>query len=692
MSDKKDSIPPTADQNRRSSAPKVVKPSAESPKESSRKLDDATVFAPRGRRTGAPSTKPEQPKPVSAGSRAGDAYTQYNSTTGSNSVGFRKASDLARQALNGGGAGMLLKKRFLLEQKLGQGGMGTVYKAQDLRKVEAEDPNPYIATKVLNQDFKDHPDAFVTLQQEAAKSQTLAHPNIVTVHDFDRDGDILFMTMELLEGSPLDQLVKSRRSTGLPTTEALKLTKDLCAALAYAHKHNLIHADFKPGNIFVTEQGAAKVLDFGIARAASKESQRHKFDAGELGALTPAYATIEMIQGEPISFADDVYALACVVYEMLSGRHPYKRQSALQAHQQKLRPKRIEKLTTRQWKALNHALALQKKDRTPTIAQFNAELFPRRASLAIKAASVLLPVSLAGLAWFAYGNYEAKTQVRDTIAKNIAQAQTCFAQSQFDCTIEHSLVVESIDPGNSVAASLLKNAQVAYKNQQEQNLIAGLLEEANACMDLQDYACAQIKARELLKVNSKNQQAQTLLKESTESLKILGLFQRAEGCLENSNLTCAESLLAQAVTINPYHQTTLLLQNRVSLERVDAQALTAEVEGHLSAARNCLLEKNFACAIEYANKVSAISPTNSEAIKVKHSATLAQQQEIESQLKADGMLAQARDCFENKNYSCAIAKAEAALHISPNHAKAREIKLRAEETQQKLKTSGFNIQ
>ena len=94
---------------------------------------------------------------------------------------------------------IILNHRFVLKQTLGSGGMGTVYKAQDLRKVEARDNNPYVATKILNSDFKNHPDAFIALQREASRSHLLSHPNIVTVHDFDRDGNTIYMTMELLK-------------------------------------------------------------------------------------------------------------------------------------------------------------------------------------------------------------------------------------------------------------------------------------------------------------------------------------------------------------------------------------------------------------------------------------------------------------------------------------------------------------
>ena len=96
--------------------------------------------------------------------------------------------------------GSIIKKRFVLETLLGKGGMGLVFGAIDRRKEEARDPNPRVALKVLNADFQRHPQAFMALQREARKAQTLAHPNVVTVFDFDRDGDAVYMTMELLEG------------------------------------------------------------------------------------------------------------------------------------------------------------------------------------------------------------------------------------------------------------------------------------------------------------------------------------------------------------------------------------------------------------------------------------------------------------------------------------------------------------
>ena len=275
----------------------------------------------------------------------------------------------------------VIKGRFELDKLLGVGGMGAVYKALDRRKLEASDSDPYVAIKLLNEDFQKHPDAFISLQREARKSQTLAHPNIVTVYDFDREGDRVFMTMEFLEGAPLDKLLREHADVGLGKERASAILHDVSQALIYAHSHRIVHSDFKPGNIFVTEKKGAKVIDFGIARAvseggiASKAGEQTIFDAGTLGALTPAYASYEMLKGGEPQPTDDVYALGCVAYELFSGRHPYNKVPADKAFERKLKPKRIRSLSRRQWRALEAALAFERKDRTVTVDKFVHQFF-----------------------------------------------------------------------------------------------------------------------------------------------------------------------------------------------------------------------------------------------------------------------------------------------------------------------------
>ncbi len=303
----------------------------------------------------------------------------------------------------------ILKDRFVLEKVLGVGGMGVVYKARDRLKVEAQDRDPYVAIKVLNEEFKSHPEAFISLQRESRKSQRIAHPNIVNVFDFDRDQDTVFMTMEFLDGHPLDELINKYQSTGLPTDDAWQIIKDMSAALSYAHGEHIIHSDFKPGNVFVTKKGVAKVFDFGIARAVAQVEQVGEnpqdltvFDAGTLGALTPAYASLEMLQGEEPDVRDDIYALGCVAYEMLTGQHPYNKVPADEAERQGLKPKRINHIKKYQWRAIEKAIAFRREDRIESVDQFVAEISPKINPTSPWIVVLGFIVLIAGAAYFYY--------------------------------------------------------------------------------------------------------------------------------------------------------------------------------------------------------------------------------------------------------------------------------------------------
>jgi len=625
-------------------------------------------------------------------------YTQFSSDTNTSS-GFAEAQAIARKAHAGSSSGSLLKKRFLLGDVLGQGGMGTVYKTKDLRKVEAEDPNPYIATKVLNDAFRNHPDAFVTLQQETAKSHTLAHPNIVTVHDFDRDGDTLFMTMELLQGDPLDRLLKKGKGAGMPKPKALAIVRDLCAALAYAHQRHIIHADFKPGNVFICDDGTAKVLDFGIARAASKETQKHKFDAGQLGALTPAYATIEMIRDEPLTFADDVYALACVAYEIFSGQHPYQHHSALEAKQLGLKPKPVASLNHREWKALCRALAVDKSQRTASITHFMAEMFPRRSPVAFSIAAMLAVIAVGGAAWLGFQQYQARVQLQNTITENIEQAQTCFAQSDFACALERSVLVSNLDANNKVAKQLVKASQLAQQKQEEAKTITRLLGEGDNCLAAQDDACAQVKAKDVLAIDANNLRAQQLLAAANDLDKnqnIADNIQQAESCLQNKDIACATMFAKRAAELDQAAPAVVALQSTLhNLEqqgKLIAQAQQQKINELLQQSKTCLAQKKYECAIRQADAVLQLDSANASAMEVKQTAAVADKQIREAQEKVNRILTQAKECLEKqKNYTCAIAKAEAALDVIPNNAEAIAIKTRAQETQRKIKETGFTI-
>ena len=318
------------------------------------------------------------------------------------------------------GPGVTLKDRFVLLEKLGQGGMGVVFKAKDLLKVEAHDKDPYVAIKVLTDAFKKYSGSFIALQREASKAQRLAHPNIATVYDFDRDGNTVFMTMEYLQGKPLNQLIKEINKKPLKLDHALHIIEELCSGLAYAHEKFLIHSDFKPGNCFLLNDGHVKLLDFGIARASTQtdeEREKTMFDPAKLSAVTPAYATPEMFAGMNPDPRDDIYGLACVAYQLLAGgKHPYNKVASPKIKELGIKPKPIKGLNRRQQKTLMKALTVVREDRIEDVEKFADGMRSKKShTKTILLVTLFLAIIGAGIGYKPFLAFQEEQQLYDKI-------------------------------------------------------------------------------------------------------------------------------------------------------------------------------------------------------------------------------------------------------------------------------------
>ncbi len=214
----------------------------------------------------------------------------------------------------------LLSGRYHLERRLGRGGMGTVYVASD-RALERR-----VAVKVIRQDLVGSADAAERFRREARVAASFAHPNVVTVHDFGvAEGTRAYLVMELLEGATLRESLS--RQKRFPAAYAMPVLRDVCTALEAAHRRQLIHRDLKPENIFLMagESGeTAKILDFGLAKFRSNATQQPTVDTASGAVLgTPRYMSPEQRRGQDPHPLWDLWALAVVAYEILTGAYPF---------------------------------------------------------------------------------------------------------------------------------------------------------------------------------------------------------------------------------------------------------------------------------------------------------------------------------------------------------------------------------
>ena len=297
--------------------------------------------------------------------------------------------------------GQIIRGTYRLDSKIGSGGMGEVWKAIDLIQDAGEAKDKYVAIKFTSHEIRSHPHALKALVREFGRYKKLIHPNIMKAYELNRDDNDLFIVMEYLEGSTLKEFI-NRHPEGLSVEQAQPIIKGMCDALEYAHNEGIVHLDFKPANVYYNESTqTCKVIDFGIARLTnSKERDKTRFDPGTLGAITTAYASNEMLMEADPDPRDDIYSLACIAYELLSGKHPFNKSLSIKAEREKMRPKQISGLDHNDFQALLNGLNFFRDRRTKSAAQFYSELYSPKKILdqqrkkwpILAAAALIIPI------------------------------------------------------------------------------------------------------------------------------------------------------------------------------------------------------------------------------------------------------------------------------------------------------------
>ncbi|MCI0444930.1 serine/threonine protein kinase [bacterium] len=216
---------------------------------------------------------------------------------------------------------------YEIVSELGKGGMGVVYRAKDVRL------NRDVAIKVLPEHLVNNPDALRRFEREAKALAALSHPNILSIFDVGTDQGISYVVMELLEGETLRSRIPA---SGLPWQKALDIAATIAEALSVAHSKGVVHRDLKPENIFLTSEDQIKIVDFGLARLTEILSQQEttgaptrsqELESATISGTMP-YMSPEQITGKGVDARSDIFSFGCVLYEMLTGRRTFSRNSS----------------------------------------------------------------------------------------------------------------------------------------------------------------------------------------------------------------------------------------------------------------------------------------------------------------------------------------------------------------------------
>ena len=287
--------------------------------------------------------------------------------------------------------GRVLDSKYELGDRLGEGGMGTVYRA---RRLHIGDE---VAVKVLHQQFVRERDGIERFRREARSAALIRHANVVTIHDFSEsrgEGALAYIVMELVRGTSLRTLL--RQEGRLAPERAVALMRDICAGVANAHRQGIVHRDLKPDNVVVVppevegERETAKVLDFGLAKLRDSALELSLTQTGTVMG-TPYYMSPEQWRGESLDARSDVYSLGAMLYEMLTSSPPFNSTSAaglMVKHMNEAPPALTPNL---QISPALEAVCQRALSKAPEDRQDDASVLARELQAALATPAVILP-------------------------------------------------------------------------------------------------------------------------------------------------------------------------------------------------------------------------------------------------------------------------------------------------------------
>ena len=519
--------------------------------------------------------------------------------------------------------------------------MGVVYRGKD----------PFIgrtvAIKTITGNFTDNPDLLERFYREARAAGALQHPNIVTIYDMGEDSGTPYIAMELLEGDDLSRIVDKEREEGqtpLPASLKLNYMVQVCRALEYAHKRNIVHRDIKPGNIVVTNEGTVKVVDFGIARLTDTSSTSSGMLIGTIDYMSP-----EQIRGEKVDGRSDIWAVGVMMYEILTYVKPYQGGNITAV---------MFAIVSQEPKSIRE----HRPDLPPELDDVVRRIFRKEPAERYQNMEELL------------GELEpvARKMQSESVGQLVTQGESMLKSGDLQRAKELLKQALVLDTSHLHAKTLLDKVNSEIRRSEVLPKLTGIVANAEKFLSEGKLEDARREADAALHLDSNFMPARELLGKVQEAAMQLQLVQagmrEARQRLAEGGLTEAEQSLEKVLKASPDNQDAQQLRKQIAEEKERRGKRKALADG-VQKARQLWTAQQYDEALKVLGELEKSHPGEGEVAKLLDAVRADRSQD-----EVQKALAEARKLLGAQSFNDALAKLDTLLQTYPNEAAA--VKLR----------------
>lgn len=537
--------------------------------------------------------------------------------------------------------------KYNVEGKIGQGGMGVVYKAVDVQI------GRYVAIKMIT--GSGDPNRFERFRSEARSTGSLQCPNIVTVYDFGEQDGNPYLVMQYLEGASLESMIQ--KGVALTLSERLGIIIDVCNGLAYAHQRGVIHRDIKPANVMVLHDGVndgmAVIVDFGIARIGG-DTRLTKANQ-IVGSVH--YMSAEQLQAKELDNRTDIYATGVVLFQLLTGALPFDSSDT----------------ASTLLKIINEP--------PPPLSTYLKDCPAELEGIVSRALAKKREERYASAADLALDLMQVRERVKfETVAQLVHRAEASVGREEWTRAREQLQQALRIDRENAPAQKLMKIVQDHLQQQQHIEQARGLRRHADEAYMDQRYDDALRALNQAVLLDAKNADLvsfrDTVRAAKQRAIELQVALRRAEAALQDGDLDEAQSAIQEAFKLNP-QDTQAKALNVVIHQRVEERSHQEYLRKLLDKARDQIAARDLNGAFATIKNAEELDSTSNELQTVAKMAALAREQEIRRS-EIEELRRQIDHALVREDYATAVGKAEEGLRKFPQEQSLLKLKVLAD--------------